>query len=101
MLNFTPILRGYLTSRLKQHARYIEHADSVQQEQFMRLKERAALTWFGRKYDFSTIRTYKEFATRVPLYPLPCPIVRPILLIFSPMQLRQWAGVSLTQILPG
>lgn len=68
MLNFTPILRGYLTSRLKQHARYIEHADAVQQEQFMRLKERAALTWFGRHYDFSTVRTYQEFATRVPLY---------------------------------
>lgn len=34
----------------------------------MRLIEKAALTWQGRKYDFSTCRTYEQFATRVPLY---------------------------------
>ena len=68
MLNFTPIARPRLLSRLKDHARFIDHADSVQQEQLVRLIENAALTWFGRKYDFSTCRTYKEFATRVPLY---------------------------------
>ena len=68
MLNFTPIARPRLLSRLKDHARYIDHADSVQQEQLMILIEKAALSWFGRKYDFSTCRTYKEFATRVPLY---------------------------------
>jgi len=67
-MNFTPLARGYLLSRLEQHARYIEHADSVQQEQLIKLVEKAALTWFGRKYDYSTLRTYKDFATRVPLY---------------------------------
>ncbi|MBR6948388.1 MAG: GH3 auxin-responsive promoter family protein, partial [Muribaculaceae bacterium] len=30
--------------------------------------EKAALTRIGRKYDFSTIRTYKQFASTLPLY---------------------------------
>ena len=68
MLNFTPIARTRLLARLKDHARYIEHADSVQQEQLVKMIEKAALTWLGRKYDFSTCRTYEQFASRVPLY---------------------------------
>lgn len=54
--------------RLKEHVRFIDHADSVQQGVLVQLVEKAALTQFGRKYDLSTCRTYREFAQRVPLY---------------------------------
>ncbi len=68
MLNFTPIMRALMANRLQQQVRYIDHADSVQQEQLVKLIERASLTEIGRKYDFSSIRTYRQFASTVPLY---------------------------------
>lgn len=67
MPDFTPIMRSRARARLQQQLRYLEHADSVQQEQLVQLVERAALTWLGRRYDFSTLRTYNEFRARVPL----------------------------------
>lgn len=68
MLNFTPLMRSLMAGRLQQQVRYIDHADSVQQEQLVKLIERASLTEVGRKYDFSSIRTYCQFASTVPLY---------------------------------
>lgn len=68
MINFTPLVRGHFLDRLKEHVRYIDHADSVQQGVLVQLVERAALTQLGRKYDFSSCRTYHDFAQRVPLY---------------------------------
>ncbi len=68
MMNFTPLVRGFFINRLKEQVRYIDHADSVQQEVLVKLVEKAALTELGRKYDFSSCRTYRDFAQRVPLY---------------------------------
>lgn len=67
-IDFTPFTRGFFRSRLQEQVRFIEHADAVQQGELVRLVETAALTEFGRKYDFSTIRTYVDFASRVPLH---------------------------------
>lgn len=68
MIDFTPFVRGHFLSRLQQQVRYIDHADAVQQGELVRLIEKASLTRIGRKYDFSSIRTYKQFATSLPLY---------------------------------
>lgn len=68
MIDFTPIVRNHFLSRLQQHARFIDHADAVQQGELVRLVEKAALTRIGRKYDFSSIRTYRQFASTLPLY---------------------------------
>ena len=68
MIDFTPIFRNHFLARLQQHARYIDHADAVQQGELVRLIEKAALTRIGRKYDFSSIRTYQQFASTLPLY---------------------------------
>ncbi|MCQ2287522.1 MAG: GH3 auxin-responsive promoter family protein [Muribaculaceae bacterium] len=68
MINFTPLFRSHFLSRLQEHVRYIDYADSVQQGELVKLIEKAALTQLGRKYDFSTCRTYRDFAQRVPLY---------------------------------
>jgi len=62
------MVRGRFSSRLQQQVRYIDHADAVQQGELVRLVEKASLTRIGRKYDFSSIRTYKQFASTLPLY---------------------------------
>ena len=68
MIDFTPYLRNHFLGRLQQQVRYIDHADAVQQGELVRLIEKAALTRIGRKYDFSSIRTYRQFASTLPLY---------------------------------
>jgi len=68
MIDFTPLLRNHFLSRLQQQVRFINHADAVQQGELVRLIEKAALTRIGRKYDFSSIRTYRQFASTLPLY---------------------------------
>ena len=68
MINLTPLFRSHFLSRLQQQVRYIDHADAVQQGELVRLIEKASLTRFGRKYDFSSIRTYRQFASTLPLY---------------------------------
>ena len=68
MIDFTPLFRGHLLGRLQQHERFINHADAVQQGELVRLIEKASLTRIGRKYDFSSIRTYRQFASTLPLY---------------------------------
>ncbi|UKI43102.1 MAG: GH3 auxin-responsive promoter family protein [Porphyromonadaceae bacterium] len=55
-------------SRLYDQLRYANYADAVQQGELVKLIERASLTEFGRKYHFSKMRTYREFASTVPLY---------------------------------
>jgi len=67
-MDFTPLVRSHFLSRLQQQVRYIDHADAVQQGELVRLIEKAALTSMGRRYDFSSVRTYKQFASSVPLY---------------------------------
>ncbi|MBQ7690155.1 MAG: GH3 auxin-responsive promoter family protein [Muribaculaceae bacterium] len=66
-MDFTPFARHHFLSRLPQQVRYIDHADAVQQGELVWLVEKAALTKVGRRHDFSTVRTYREFAARVPL----------------------------------
>ena len=68
MINFTPLVRSHFLDRLQEHVRYVNHADAVQQGELVRLIEKAALTRIGRKYDFSSIRTYRQFALTLPLY---------------------------------
>ena len=66
-MDFTPLARGHFMSRLPQQLRYIDHADAVQQGELVWMVERAALTEMGRRHDFSTVRTYQDFRSRVPL----------------------------------
>ncbi len=68
MIDFTPFVRNHFLERLQQHTRYINHADAVQQGELVRLIEKASLTRIGRQYDFSSIRTYRQFASTLPLY---------------------------------
>ena len=55
-------------TRLHEQLRYKDYADSIQQGELVKLIENAALTEIGRAYDFSHMRTYRQFASTVPLY---------------------------------
>ena len=68
MINFTPLARRYFTSRLYEQLRYQEYAHAIQQGELVKLIEKASLTEIGRKYNFSKIRTYQQWASTVPLY---------------------------------
>ena len=68
MINFTPLARKHFIDRLHTQLLYKDHADSLQQGELVKLIERAALTTIGRKYNFSRVRTYQQFASTVPLY---------------------------------
>ena len=67
-MDFTPLVKGHFRNRLQEQVRFIDHADAVQQGELVKLVETAALTQMGRRYDFSTCRTYSDFASRVPLH---------------------------------
>lgn len=68
MIDFTPLVRPWMRQRLEEQLLFKNHADSVQQGQLVKLIEKAALTEIGRRYDFSRVRTYRQFAGTVPLY---------------------------------
>lgn len=68
MINFTPIARKHFVARLYEQLRYKDYADAVQQGELVKLIEHASLTEFGRAHKFSKMRTYREFATEVPLH---------------------------------
>lgn len=67
-MDFTPFVRKYFRNRLEEQLRYRDYADAIQQGQLVHLVEKASLTDFGRRYDFSSLRTYRQFAQRVPLF---------------------------------
>lgn len=68
MFDFTPILRPYFNSRIRESQRFIDHGDSVQREQLTELLEQASRTEIGTKYGFGDRMTYKDFSSRVPLH---------------------------------
>jgi hypothetical protein len=68
MIDFTPLVRRHFMARLYEQLRYKDYADAIQQGVLVKLVEKAALTEMGRRYDFSSLRTYKQFASRVPLF---------------------------------
>ena len=54
-------------SRLKSIARFEQKPDTVQKEQLTQLIKTAKNTEWGKKYDFASIRSYSDFASRVPI----------------------------------
>ena len=67
-MNITRFLNNiYFNSRVKEIEQYAGHAGEIQQRVLMHLVGKAARTEWGRKYDFSTIRTYEDFKNRLPI----------------------------------
>ena len=59
------IVSWILKKRIHQIELFIKYPHDVQNELLMNLIQRAKYTEIGKKYDFSSIFTYEQFAERV------------------------------------
>lgn len=66
-MNSTKLIGKLFIPRLKQIDLYDEHAGEIQAKVLKRLIADAAQTEWGRKYDYSTIKSYEDFKSRVPV----------------------------------
>ena len=67
-MNITRFLNKiYFNSRLKEIEQYAGHAGELQQRVLTRLVGMASSTEWGKKYDYSSIRTYEAFKSRLPI----------------------------------
>lgn len=66
-MNSTKLISKLFIPRLKQIDLYDEHAREIQAKVLKRLIADAAQTEWGRKYDYSTIKSYEDFKSRVPV----------------------------------
>lgn len=57
----------YFAPRLKEIEHYTHRAGELQERVMQRLVGMAARTEWGRKYDYSTLRTYEDFKKRLPI----------------------------------
>ncbi|MDE6310167.1 MAG: GH3 auxin-responsive promoter family protein [Muribaculaceae bacterium] len=71
MLNFTPILRHYFTHRAKQVEATYSDVEKLQRRQLSWLLSRGAKTLYGQSHSFDTLRSYDDYAHRVPTAPCP------------------------------
>lgn len=68
MIDFTSIVRPIFMQRVKAAEKFVSYADVVQQAQLRRLLNMAGETEIGRKYDFKSINSYEQFASRLPIH---------------------------------
>lgn len=66
-MNTTKLISKLFNPRLKQLARFNTDAESIQEQVLDGLIEKAKLTEWGRKYDYTSIKDYEEFKNRVPI----------------------------------
>lgn len=62
------ILTWVMKQRIHQIELFIKYPNDVQDELLKKLLQAARQTEFGRRYDFSTISSYKQFRDRVPIH---------------------------------
>ncbi|MGB2056669.1 MAG: GH3 family domain-containing protein, partial [Flavobacteriaceae bacterium] len=61
------IISWFLKKRKHQMELFIKYPIDVQEELLFRLLQSAKDTEFGRKFDFSSVNTYKDFVSKVPI----------------------------------
>ena len=61
------IFNLYFSHRQHSHDRYAEHGDTIQKEQLDYLLHAARNTEIGKRYGFSDIKSYSDFASRIPV----------------------------------
>ena len=57
----------YFTPRYHKIERYVAHAAEIQQRVFQRLIRKATDTEWGKKYNYASIHSYDDFASRLPI----------------------------------
>ena len=63
----TKIVSQFMHPRQRAIERFAQRTDAIQQKQLDTLLSKAKHTEWGRKFDFRSIRTYADFAGRLPL----------------------------------
>ncbi|HLV46542.1 MAG TPA: GH3 auxin-responsive promoter family protein [Flavobacterium sp.] len=58
----------FLKKRISQIEHFMVHPDEIQQQLLKQLIDYSKQTEIGKKYDFTSIRSYEEFASRVPIF---------------------------------
>ena len=66
-MNITKIISKTFDSRLKQIDLYASEASEIQHRVLNRLVQQASRTEWGKKYDYSSIRSYEDFRKRLPI----------------------------------
>src|SRR5690606_42064462 len=61
------IASWFLKKRFHQIDLFLKYPIEVQEELLFNLLQKAKNTEIGRRYDFSSIRTYRDFAERIPI----------------------------------
>ncbi|MEG1020387.1 MAG: GH3 auxin-responsive promoter family protein, partial [Myroides sp.] len=61
------IVSWILKKRIHQIELFMKYPHEVQNELLLNLIQRAKYTEIGKKYDFSSVLTYEQFADRVPV----------------------------------
>lgn len=67
MLNFTPLVKAYFMPRVRAARNWAGRVGPVQTAQLRHLLALARHTYFGQQYGFDAIRSYEDFAARVPV----------------------------------
>ncbi|MBR6640054.1 MAG: GH3 auxin-responsive promoter family protein, partial [Muribaculaceae bacterium] len=68
-MDFTPIVRPFFAHRVKESLHWISQSEKIQRQQLMWMIKQARNTQWGVTHDFSTISSYEDFATKVPITP--------------------------------
>lgn len=66
-MSLTSIIRPLFNSRMRTIERYGSHAEDIQRKVLERLLSKAADTEWGHRYNYASIRSYEEFAAKVPV----------------------------------
>lgn len=66
-MNSTKLISKLFIPRLKQIDLYDDHAEEIQAKVLKRLISDAAQTEWGKKYDYSNIKSYEDFKNKVPI----------------------------------
>ncbi|MCB0521259.1 MAG: GH3 auxin-responsive promoter family protein [Lewinellaceae bacterium] len=61
------LFKQYLDFRMRHIRRYIEHPHEVQKEWLERLLLTARDTEWGKNFDFKSIKSYRQYASRIPI----------------------------------
>lgn len=66
-MNSTKIISKFFIPRLRALQQYDNQAEAIQMKQLQRLLNEAQDTEWGKRFDYSNIRSYEDFARRVPI----------------------------------
>ena len=66
-MSITKLIKPLFNRRLKMIDRYATEAASIQEEVLMNLLNKASDTEWGKKYNYSSIKSYADFRDRVPV----------------------------------